>query len=228
MSKNKKLLLLGITLVIAGFFIIIFFSSEEEEYKVPLTVDSVRFSEDPANYEFEEKGDVTLVTNNNLGFSFEVPSEWRYEEYYEFYGLDTEGEKNKGLNFFSPEYLIDENKKSITSLVKGCSVNVHVIEECYEYEDGTEFCATDDLRTTIEMIIDEEIAIEGESVIEVDNLNGHRINYVNENSGIEHIEIPIEKKIYEITGYFSGEDIGRCQEKFHKLLDSISFTEKND
>jgi hypothetical protein len=229
MSKKLKLLLLGITIVIAGFFIIVLFSGEEEHYKAPLFVSSDRLSEDPENYEFEEKGDVTLVTNDNLGFSFEVPKDWEHEKYYDSYGIDPEDEReNKGLIFFSPDYLIDENKRSAIPLAKGCSFNIFVFQECYEDKDGVEFCISDDLKEEIEMIINEEIATDNEKVVEVDNHNGHKIRYIQEKSGVENTRIPIENKIYEIIGYFSGEDIEECQQHYESLLNSISFTKNED
>ncbi len=229
MSKKLKLLLIGITTVIAGFFIIVLFSGEDEDYKAPLFVSGDRSFEDSENYEFEEKGDVTLVTNYNLGFSFEIPSNWEYEKYYESYGIDPEDEREiSGLNFISPNYLIDENKRSTAPLEKGCSFDVYVFEECYKDQDGAEFCIAEDLKETIEMIINEEIAIENEKVIEVDNYNGHKIKYIYEDSGIEYIRIPVENKIYEITGYFSGEDIEKCQQHYENLLNSISFTKNED
>ncbi|MEA2092896.1 MAG: hypothetical protein U9P61_02935, partial [Patescibacteria group bacterium] len=110
MSKNRKLLLLGVTLVIAGFFIIILFSSEEEEY-VEFDLREKNTFEDPENYEFEELEEITLVTNENLGFSFEVPKDWSvsaYEEDGEEFGYV---EDIKGITFLSPDYNLVSEKR---------------------------------------------------------------------------------------------------------------------
>ncbi|MEA2092893.1 MAG: hypothetical protein U9P61_02920 [Patescibacteria group bacterium] len=231
MPKNRKLLLLGVTLVIAGFFIVVFAVDWEEEdmYEAPLAVDGFRSFEDPANYKFKEKKGVILVENNNLGFSFEFPNDWDYEKYYESYGLlaDEKEKESKGLNLFSPNYYVDKNKKSTASLTKGCSVNIYILEECYENENGIEFCIADGLKETIDMITDGEITTDNEGIIKIDGFKGHRINYINENSKIDHIRIPIGSKVYEITGYFSKEDIEECQQNYENILDSISFT-KNE
>ena len=201
MSKNRKLLLLGITLVIAGFFIIIFFFPKEEEYKVPLTVNSVRFSEDPANYEFEEKGDVTLVTNNNLGFSFEIPDNWIVEGFKDDFA--------SGLNLLSSDYKEDEN-----FLLKGGCKSILTV-----YENDDEYLYLEDV---IGHLKDSEIIRDNVEIIEIDGISGY-ITGIREDSYYKNIKIPLNNKIYSIEGLFSGNDKELCEESYSNLLNSISF-----
>jgi hypothetical protein len=228
MSKKLKLLLLGITVVIVGFFIFVLFMGEDDSLYETSDIEEYYWSEDPENYEFEEKGDVTLVKNDNLGFSFEVPSGWEYDKYYEPYGIDPDDEReSKGLIFFSPEYNYEEENYS-SFPENGCAIGVYIQESYYRDEDGFLYYDADDLRTTIEMIIDEEITRDDDDIVEVDDYYGYFFGDFDEESSIKYIRIPVENKIYEIAGYFSDEEIEKCGKIYRNLLESVSFSKNED
>ncbi|MCF7845526.1 MAG: hypothetical protein K9M12_02060 [Candidatus Pacebacteria bacterium] len=228
MSKNRKLLLLGITLVIVGFFIIIFFSLEEEEY-VELDFREKNTFEDPENYEFQELEETTLVTNENLGFSFEVPKDWRLErkEQEENFGYI---EVPKGIVFFSPNYHINENDE----IEAGCEIGFTILD--YTKENHEEYNKLDLLREEIQDYKNgEEPRHDYKKLIEINNYYG--VGYFfdvmasdwqkSQNTGNIFVEILIGNRVYNVGAIFSPKDAEECQEKFHNLLDSISFT-KNE
>jgi hypothetical protein len=220
MSKKLKLLLLGITVVIAGFFIIVLFMGEDDSLYEIYDAKEYYWSEDPENYEFEEKGDVILVKNDNLGFSFEVPSDWEYEIRY-----DSEDDTG-GLVFSSSEYTSKENRPFFPE--RGCLIGVYTFEEYHEDEDGNRHYEADYIKEEINELIGKKTESENHSVVEVDNYYGYSIRHIDNDFGTNYIRVPTENKIYEINGYFSGEDIKKCQKEFNNLLNSISFTKNED
>jgi hypothetical protein len=228
MSKNKKLLLLGITLVIAGFFIIISFFPKEEEY-VELDFREKNTFEDPENYEFQELEETTLVTNENLGFSFEVPKDWDLKtiEQEENFGYI---ETPKGIVFFSPNYHINENDE----LETGCEIGFTILD--YTKDNNEEYNKLDALKEEVqEYKSGEEPRYDHKKLVEINNYYG--VGYFfdvmpsdwqeNQNTGNIFIEILAGNRIYNVGAIFSPKDAEECQEKFHNLLDSISFT-KNE
>jgi hypothetical protein len=228
MSKNKKLLLLGITLVIAGFFIIIFFSSEEEEY-VELDFREKNTFEDPENYEFEELEETTLVTNENLGFSFEVPKDWSvsaYEENGEEFGYV---EDPKGITFLSSDYQANENDE----IEKGCEILFTIFDYTKDNSEINDLIVLEE--EIYEYTKEEKTADNLKKMIEIEDyyglgylLNANYEDWQNATTGEAFVRIPIGKMIYNISVIFYVPDIEKCQKEFFNLLNSISFTEKND
>jgi hypothetical protein len=229
MSKNKKLLLLGITLVIAGFFIIIFFSSGEEEY-VELDFREKNTFEDPENYEFQELEETTLVTNENLGFSFEVPKDWSvsaYEKDGEEFGYL---EDIKGITFLSPDYQANESDE----IEEGCEIGVIVLS----YEQDDSFNNWDQLKKDILYYQENKKDNDWKKFIDINGYYGigYSLNATAEDwekegkkTGEVITQFPSEDKlIYNIGASFPTSNITECQEHFYDLLDSISFTKKND
>jgi hypothetical protein len=229
MSKKLKLLLLGITVVIAGFFIIVLFMGEEDQVVFDLREKNT--FEDPENYEFEEKGEKMLVKNDNLGFSFEVPKEWevdyRNEEGEEFgYAEDP-----KAIIFRSPDYQVGENEE----IKKGCELGFAVLDYGKNNNDLNDLVILED--KIYEYKNNEESRHDWEKLVKIGNYYGvgyffditpsdwqEKQDFV----GNIFIEILVEDKIYNIGLIFSTTDAKDCQKEFHNLLNSISFTKNED
>jgi hypothetical protein len=231
MSKKLKLLLLGITVVIAGFFIIVLFSGEEDQ--VVLDLREKNTFEDPENYEFEEKGEKMLVKNDNLGFSFEVPKDWSvsaYEEDGEEFGYV---EDIKGITFFSPDYnLVSEKREEY--IEDGCKLGVTIFD--YGNRNDKDYNRLEVLEEEIQEYKNgEEPRYDYVKLVKINNYHG--VGYFfdatpndwqkSQNTGNILIRILVENRIYNIEAIFSPKDTEECQENFHNLLDSISFT-KNE
>ncbi len=218
MKEKKKIILLGVAIIIISFLAIVWVMNipEEDLSYGTFDIEEYYWSEDPKNYTFEEKGDFILVKNDNLGFSFEIPTDWEYE--LEYHKEDDGG----GLVLYSPEYVPLGDYREF-SPKKGCLTGFYVFEEYYKDEEGVIHYDADNLRTKIEMLINEEIIRDSYSIIKIDNYYGYSTKNIGNDLGVDYIRTPIENKIYEITGHFSGQDIEKCQKDYQNLLESISF-----
>jgi hypothetical protein len=251
MSKKLKLLLLGITVVIAGFFIIVLFSndSEKRDFYTPMYSHYSAKVEDPANYEFEERGDVTLVKNDNLGFSFEVPSDWNITPYYyEEEAISDEGVDGELIIHPSNWPESDFYHEAVGSI--NCAVGVFVSEESYVFSDETELrYEADVMRLYLESdiedwpdadslgtIIDDKIIKREKredrepeyrkTIVEIDDYYGYGL-FLESIGRISELEIPVDNKIYKIVKRFEAGDDEVCRDVYHNILKSISFT-KNE
>ncbi len=237
MTKEKKL---GKTLIILGVLIIAVVGynltqeTEEEKEKIIDSGERIAF-ENTENYEFEEINGAILVRNENLNFSFEIPSDWEietFEEEIEDLERSYYTENPKGITFFSPDYYVPKrgNEK------EGCEIGVIV----YDY-------AEDDSENNDLLLLKDDIyryAVEGEKprydhekLIEIGGYYG--VGYLFNmkpkdwqqgqlSTGDALAKIPIGERIFHIATAFSVSDAEKCQEAFYNLLDSISFPEKNE
>ncbi len=251
MSKKLKLLLIGITIVIAGFFIFVLFSNnpEKRDFYMPMYSYHSAIVEDPANYELEEKGDVILVTNDNLGFSFEIPIDWNITtHYYEEEAISDEGVDGQLIIHPSDWPDSDFYHDAIGSI--NCAVGIFVSEESYIFSDETELrYEADDLKVRIEdyfsfpdadpigTIIDDNIIKREkneeykkenrETVIEIDDYHGAGL-FLESTGRISELEIPVNNKIYKIVKRFEAGDAEECRDVYHQIIKSISFTKNED
>ncbi len=250
MSKKIKLILLGVVLVVTVFVVLLVVNdSEEEDFYVPMYSDYSTNVEDPANYEFEEREDIVLVKNDNLGFSFEVPSDWNITtHYYEEGAISDEGVDGELIIYPLDWPESDFSHEAIGDI--SCAVSVFVSEENYVFYDEKERrYEADDLRFRIKdyldyfpdaeplgTIIDDRIIKREESeryekekretVIEIDNHYG--IGLFLESTGrISELEIPVGNKIYKIVKRFEAGEAEQCRDFYHQIIKSISFS-KNE
>jgi hypothetical protein len=222
MSKKLKLLLLGITVVIAGFFIFVLFMGEDDRVLVDLREKNT--FEDPENYQFEELEEKMLVINDNLGISFEVPKEWEVD-YYEEDGEELGyAEDPKGIVFRSPDYQIDENKE----IEKGCEIGITVLD----YKNDNNFNDWDKLNNDIlEYKEGERIDSNWKKIIKIGDYYGmgYSLDATTEDwkeDGEEYGKMIIQilgenKTIYSIGVIFPLSNIEKCKEHLYLLAESL-------
>ncbi len=221
MGKIKKVGIIVFVLLILGFIALFIYSLKVDDRPRGEVIDlrSEYVFEDPENYEIEKKNGVNLVKNENLGFSFEIPSDWKIETYSEeiIMGEDIFAE---GLLLFSPGYVSEE-----TTIIpnSGCQMVISVSEEYHEYEDDI-YYESDRLKWEIDGILEEKITKDDVTIIEIDNYYGYALGY-KVDSPIRYIRIPVKGAIYEIEAYFSEQEIEKCKEAYHNLLNSVSLPE---
>ncbi len=221
----KKIAIVIIVLFVLSltFFFIRAFMAPKEQMGEVIDLSSEYVFEDPENYEIEKKNGVNLVKNENLAFSFEIPGNWTAEEYRETPGEYDIPVATEGLIFFSPEHAYNE----YGSTIKGCNVLIYAYYEEY---------LLDHLKREINFILEEKVERDEVTLVEIDNYYGHGLALnIDPLRGKAVTEIPFKNKIYvveiNLSQSESTESVSEremCTEVYYNLLDSISFSEKDE